>query len=59
MNWSDLISALALGMFIVVLYPAAKSKLKDSPRGTTSDWLIFIAIILVVMLFVGVLLRSI
>ena len=59
MNWNDLISALALGMFIVVLYPVAKSKLRDSPRGTNSDWLTFVVIILVVMLFIGVLMGAI
>ncbi len=59
MNWNDLISALALGMFIVVLYPVAKSKLRDSPRGTNSDWLTFVVIILGVMLFIGVLLGAI
>lgn len=55
MNWNDLISALTLGMFIVVLYPVTKSKLRDSPPGTNSDWSIFVVIILVVMLFIGVL----
>ncbi len=58
MNWNELISALALAMFIVVLYPVAKNKLKDNPRGTTEDWLTFVVIIGAVMLFVGVLLMS-
>ena len=43
MDWMQIISAVALIMFIIVLYPAARDMMKNSPQVTSSDWLSIIA----------------
>ena len=52
MDWMQIISALALVMFIVILFPATLEKMKNSPKGTSSDWMGFIIAMLVVILFI-------
>ncbi|MXS77070.1 hypothetical protein ABF87_03675, partial [Nitrosomonas sp. JL21] len=41
MDWMQIFSALALIMFIVVLFPRTREMLINSPKGTPSDWLSF------------------
>lgn len=52
MDWLQIVSALALIMFIVVLFPAALQRMRDSPKGTSSDWMGFIVPIVAIVLFV-------
>ncbi len=52
MDWVQIISALALVMFIVILLPAALQRMRGSPKGTSSDWMGFIVPMLAVVLFV-------
>lgn len=56
MDWMEIVSALALVMFIIIMFPAARYMIKNSPKGTTSDWMGFIvplvAVILLIMLLV-------
>ena len=48
----QIISALALVMFIVILFPATLERMRNSPKGTSSDWMGFIVPIIVVILFI-------
>lgn len=52
MDLIQIISALALVMFIVVLFPAALQRMRDSPKGTSSDWMSFIVPMIAIVLFV-------
>lgn len=52
MDWMQIISALALVMFIVILFPAALDRMKNSPKGTSSDWMGFVVPMIVIVLFV-------
>lgn len=56
MDWMKIISALALVMFIVILFPRARDMVKNSPKGTSSDWMSFvipmIGIVLLIMLLI-------
>lgn len=56
MDWMKIFSALALIMFIVILFPRARYMMKNSPKGTSSDWMSFaipvVAIILFIMLLI-------
>lgn len=52
MDWMQIISALALAMFIVILFPAVLDRMKSSPKGTSSDWIGFIGPMLVIALFI-------
>lgn len=52
MDWMQIISALALVMFIVILFPATLDRMRNSPKGTPSDWMSFIVPIILVVLLV-------
>lgn len=53
----QIISALALVMFAVILFPAALDRIKNSPKGTSSDWMGFIVPLIVIVLFVMLLIE--
>lgn len=57
MEWMEIISALALGMFIVVMLPAARNMVKNSPKGSSSDWVSFVIPVVMIMLFVMLLIE--
>jgi hypothetical protein len=57
MEWMEIISALALGMFIVVMFPAARSMVQNSPKGSSSDWVSFVIPVVMIMLFVMLLIE--
>lgn len=52
MDWMQIASALALGMFVIFLFPRAKDAMKNSPKGSSSDWMGFIIPIVGIMLFI-------
>lgn len=52
MDWMQIFSALALIMFIVVLFPRTREMLINSPKGTPSDWLSFFIPVVAVILFI-------
>lgn len=52
MDWMQIISALALVIFIVILFPTALDRMKNSPKGTSSDWMGFVVPIVVIVLFI-------
>ena len=52
MDWMQIISALALAMFIVILFPTVLDRMKNSPKGTSSDWMGFVVPIVIIVLFI-------
>lgn len=57
MDWMQIIAALALVMFIVVLFPATRHMIKNSPKGTSADWMSFVIPIAAVVLFIVLLIK--
>ncbi|MDP1934387.1 MAG: hypothetical protein U1D41_17530 [Nitrosomonas sp.] len=52
MNWMEIVSALALVMFIIVLLPVTRNMMKNSAKGTSADWMSFVIPVVVILLFV-------
>ena len=56
MDWMQIVSALALLMFVIFLFPRARDAMKNSPKGSSSDWMGFaipmVGIILFIMLLI-------
>lgn len=59
MEWMEIIAALALVMFIVVMLPAAKNVVQNSPKGSSADWLGFVVPIVIIALFVVLLIQMV
>jgi hypothetical protein len=57
MDWMKIISALALVMFIVILFPRARDMVKNSPKGTSSDWMSFVIPMIGIVLFIMLLIK--
>jgi len=57
MDWMQIVSALALLMFIIILFPTALNMMKNSPKATSSDWQSVIIPLLAVILFVMLLIE--
>lgn len=57
MEWIEIISALALGMFIVVMFPAARNMMQNSPKSSSSDWVSFAVPVVMIMLFIMLLIE--
>lgn len=57
MDWIKIISALALVMFIVILFPRARDMVKNSPKGTSSDWMSFVIPMIGIVLFIMLLIK--
>ncbi len=57
MDWMKIISALALVMFIVILFPGARDMVKNSPKGTSSDWMSFVIPMIGIVLFIMLLIK--
>ena len=52
MDWTKIITALLLVAMIVFIFPRAKHMLKNSPKGSGGQWLHFVAILIIIVLFV-------
>ena len=52
MDWMEIVSALTLIAFIIVIYPATREMMKNSPRGTSSDWMGFVVPVVIIVLFI-------
>jgi hypothetical protein len=52
MDWMQIVSALALIIFAIFLFPAAIDRMKNSPKGTSSDWMSFIFPMMIIVLFI-------
>lgn len=57
MDWMKIFSALALLMFIVFLFPRARDMMKNSPKGSSADWMSFVIPIVAIVLFIALLIQ--
>ncbi|MBL0011796.1 MAG: hypothetical protein IPP22_14150 [Nitrosomonas sp.] len=57
MDWMEIVSALALVMFIIILLPATRDMMRNSSKGSSEDWMGFVIPIVVVVLFVMLLVK--
>lgn len=57
MDWMKIVAALALVMFIVILFPRARDMVKNSPKGTSSDWASFVIPMIGIVLFIMLLIK--
>ncbi len=55
MDWIKIGSALFMLAMVIFLFPRAKHAVKNSPKGSTKDWMGFIVPIAAVVLFIIVL----
>ncbi len=56
-DWMKIVSALALVMFIAFMFPRARYMLKNSPKGSSSDWMGYIIPVVVIVLFIMLLVQ--
>ena len=59
MDWVKIGSALLMLAMIIWLFPRAKDAVKNSPKGSSQDWLAFMIPIGAVVLFIIVLISLI
>ena len=52
MDWLKIASGIFLVAMFFMLLPAAKRMVKESPKGSTSDWMGFVIPILAIVLFI-------
>jgi len=57
MDWMEIVSAFALVMLIVILFPATRDMMRNSPKGTSSDWLSFVIPLIVIVVFIMFLIK--
>ncbi|SDZ22342.1 hypothetical protein SAMN05421754_11103 [Nitrosomonas sp. Nm58] len=50
-------SALALVMFLIILFPAALEMMKNSPKATSSDWKAIVVPMIIIVLFIMLLIK--
>ena len=55
MDWVKILSAILLVGMLIFLYPSLKHASKNSPKGTTEDWMSAIKPLALVVLFIIVL----
>jgi hypothetical protein len=55
MDWLKIASAVALVAMFFFILPSARRMVKNSPKGSTSDWMGFIVPMVIVVLFIMVL----
>jgi hypothetical protein len=55
MDWLKIASAVALVAMFFFILPSAKKMVKNSPKGSISDWMGYIVPMAVVVLFIVVL----
>jgi hypothetical protein len=52
MDWLKIASAVLLVAMFFMILPSAKRMVKESPKGSSSDWMAFIVPMAVVVLFI-------
>jgi hypothetical protein len=55
--WLKIGSAILLVTMLVILIPRARQMMKESPKGTTSQWISFVVPVGIVVLFVLLLMQ--
>lgn len=56
--WMKIGSALLLGMMLIVLWPHARTMIKESPKGSAEEWRSVLVPLLLVALFVVLLIMA-
>ena len=59
MDWLQIGSAALLVGMLVMIFPRVKHAMKNSPKGTTQDWMGFIVPLVAVIAFVALLIISV
>ena len=59
MDWYSIVAAIALGAFLVYLFPRMKHMLKNSPEGSNADWMSALIPLALVGGFVALLIASV
>jgi len=59
MDWLKIASAVAIIMMMVFVFPRLRHAMKNTPKGTSSDWMSFVIPIALVALFVIVLAKMV
>ncbi|MCH9674783.1 MAG: hypothetical protein K0U93_25305 [Gammaproteobacteria bacterium] len=59
MDWTTIVMALLLGLMIAFLIPRAMHMLKNSPKGSQSDWTAALIPIALVALFIVMLMKMV
>ena len=57
--WMQIGSAVLLVAMLVIMIPRARQMLKESPEGTTSQWISFVIPVGIVVLFVLLLMQMV
>ena len=52
MDWTQILSAIALGAMLIFIFPGMRRAVKESPKGTMQDWMGYIIPITAVIGFV-------
>lgn len=52
MDWIQITSALFMVAMLVYIFPRMRQAIKESPEGTSKDWIGFLLIIIAVIAFV-------
>ncbi|GMQ76211.1 MAG: hypothetical protein BMS9Abin01_1478 [Gammaproteobacteria bacterium] len=55
--WLKIGSAILLVTMLIILIPRARQMMKESPKGTTSQWISFVVPVGIVVLFVLLLMQ--
>ncbi|GMQ97282.1 MAG: hypothetical protein BMS9Abin15_0989 [Gammaproteobacteria bacterium] len=59
MGWTTIGTAILLGAMLVYVFPRMRQAMKNSPKGTTSDWMGVLIPIVGVILFVILLIKMV
>jgi hypothetical protein len=59
MDWMKIGTALLLIAFLVILAPTAMHMLKNSPKGSNRDWMLALALLGGVALFILILMKMV
>ena len=57
MDWVKIGSALFMLAMVIYLFPRARETIKNSPKGSASDWMGFVIPIIAIVLFIVLLIQ--
>jgi len=59
MDWMKVGAAILLVMMIFFIFPRAKEMIKNSPKGSNSDWMGFLIPVVIIGLFIFMLVKMV
>ncbi|MFT5505749.1 MAG: hypothetical protein ACI845_001483 [Gammaproteobacteria bacterium] len=57
MDWTSILWAGLLAVFVIMMFPRAKQTIEDTPKGSHQDWMGFIIPMVVIVLFIVLLIK--